>query len=174
MQETSYLHDRRDILETIRKIQFLASYTDQQLMEILSLSRIRRFSPGEFITRQGEYDSWLYIVLSGKVSIMSEGTTIAQIHQPGETIGEMALVDGEPRSASAKAVTETTTLAIDMSVSDRLGQEERERFEAVYYRLLAKILVDRLRKTTYELAQAKNNIEELTNAILVQQERSKT
>jgi len=173
MRETPYLQDRSDLIEVIRKIPFFSSYTDEQLLEILSLSRIRTFEPGEYITRQGEYDSWLYIVLSGAVNVSSEGTTIAQIRDAGQTIGEMALVDGEPRSASAKAVAKTTTLAIDMSLSERLNESEKERFEAVYYKLLAKILVDRLRKTTHELAQARNNVKELTDAILVEQDRSR-
>lgn len=174
MQETTYLTDRDDLLDIIRKIPFFASYTDPQLREILSLSRIRSFSPGEYITREGEYDSWLYIVLSGRVHVLSGGTPVAQIERAGQTIGEMALVDGEPRSASARAATKTTTLAIDMSVSERMSQPERERFEAIYYRLLAKILVDRLRKTTHELVQAKNNVQELTDAILSGQDNTRT
>lgn len=169
MQETPYLKDRFDLIKIIRKIPFLQSYSDEQLLEILSLSKMRKFAPGQRITREGEFDSWLYIILSGEVTISSQGTIIASINSPGATIGEMAIVDGEPRSASVSAVTETTTLSIDMSVTDRMSSVERERFEAVFYRLLAKILVERLRKTSHELTQARDNIKELTDAILLQQ-----
>jgi CRP-like cAMP-binding protein len=145
MHETPYLKGRSDLIGIIRKIPFLQSYSDAQLLEILALSKMRKFAPGDLITREGEYDSWLYI------------------------IGEMAIVDGEARSASASAVTETTSLAIDMSVTDRMDAAGREKFDAVYFRLLAKILVNRLRKTTHELLQARENIKELTDAILLQQ-----
>jgi CRP-like cAMP-binding protein len=166
MQETAYLSNRSDLLGIVRKIPLFESYSDPQLMELLSLSRMRKFEPGEFITRQGEYDSRLYIVLSGSVDIEADGTAVARITQAGQTIGEMALVDGEARSASARAITQTTALAIDMSVTDRMSGPDRERFEAVFYRLLSRILVNRLRRTTQELAQAKNNVKELTGAIL--------
>jgi hypothetical protein len=56
-----------------------------------------------------------------------------------------------------------------MSVTDRMDAAEREKFDAVYFRLLSKILVNRLRKTTHELLQARENIKELTDAILIQQ-----
>ena len=65
------------------------------------------------------------------------------------------------------------TLAIDMSMTERMSAAERERFDAVFYRLLAKILVDRLRRTSHELSQARDNIKELTDAILLQQTESK-
>lgn len=169
MQETPYLKNRSDLIEIIRKVPFLTSYSDEQLLDILSLSKMRKFSPGNLITREGEFDSWLYIILSGEVSISCMGTPIAAISSPGATIGEMAIVDGEPRSASVSAVTETTTLAIDMSVTDRMSSVEHERFDAIFYRLLAKILVDRLRKTSHELTRARENIKELTDAILLQQ-----
>lgn len=169
MQETPYLKGRSDLVEIIRRIPFLRSYSDDQLLDILSLSKMRRFSPGDLITREGEFDSWLYIILSGEVAISSQGTPIATISTPGATIGEMAIIDGEPRSASVSAATEATTLAIDMSVTERMSSAERERFDAIFYRLLAKILVDRLRKTSHELTQARDNIKELTDAILLQQ-----
>ena len=172
MQETPYLKNRSDLIEIIRKVPFLTSYSDEQLLDILSLSKMRKFSPGNLITREGEFDSWLYIILSGEVSISCMGTPIAAISSPGATIGEMAIVDGEPRSASVSAVTETTTLAIDMSVTDRMSSVEHERFDAIFYRLLAKILVDRLRKTSHELTRARENIKELTDAILLQQAES--
>jgi CRP-like cAMP-binding protein len=169
MQETPYLKGRSDLIEIIRKIPFLQSYSDAQLLDILALSKMRKFAPGDLITREGEYDSWLYIILSGEVTVTSRGTPVAQITGTGATIGEMAIVDGEARSASANAVTETTSLAIDMSVTDRMEPAEREKFDAVYFRLLAKILVNRLRKTTHELLLARENIKELTDAILLQQ-----
>lgn len=169
MQETPYLKDRTDLIEIIRKIPFLQSYSDDQLLDMLALSKMRKFAPGELVTREGDFDSWLYIILSGEVTISSLGTTIAHITEPGATIGEMAVVDGEPRSASVRASASTTTLAIDMSMTDRMNSPERLRFDAVYFRLLAKILVDRLRKTTRELTQARDNIKELTDAILLQQ-----
>ncbi|HPI94046.1 MAG TPA: cyclic nucleotide-binding domain-containing protein [Deltaproteobacteria bacterium] len=169
MQETPYLKNRSDLIEIIRKIPFLKSYSDEQLLEILSLSRMRKFAPGDLITKEGAFDSWLYIILSGEVTVTKQGTPITRITSVGATIGEMAIVDGEARSASASALTETTTLAIDMSITDRMTDAEREKFDSVYYRLLAKILVDRLRSTSHELSMARENVKELTDAILIQQ-----
>lgn len=168
MQETPYLKGRSDLIEIIRKIPFLKSYTDEQLMDILSLSRMRKFAPGDFITHEGEFDSWLYIMLSGEVDVTSKGTVITRIDYTGATIGEMAIIDGEPRSASVTSLKDTTCLAIDMSVTDRMDRAERERFDAVFYRLLSGILVERLRKTSNELLLARENIKELTDALLLQ------
>lgn len=52
MLESQYLTGRDDLLDTIKKIPFLRSYEDKFLRKILELSKLRRYGPGEVITRE--------------------------------------------------------------------------------------------------------------------------
>jgi CRP-like cAMP-binding protein len=159
MQETPYLKGRDDLIDSLRKIPFLESYEDNFLKNILQLSKIRRYDPHEVITHQGDYDCWLYVILKGAVRIVRNEKEIARLDAQGGTFGELAILDGEARSASVYTVTDTTCLAIDGSFIDRLGQQEKIEFEAVYYRLLSVILAKRLRSTSEELSSLKQKVE---------------
>ena len=159
MQETPYLKGRDDLIDSLKKIPFLESYEDKFLKKILQLSKIRRYSPNEVITRQGDYDCWLYVILNGKVKVIRNEEEIARLDAQGITFGELAIIDGEARSASVCAVTDTTCLAIDGSFLDRLEQQEKVEFEAVYYKLLSVILANRLRTTSDELSNLKRKME---------------
>lgn len=68
----------------------------------------RLYDPGEFILRQGEPGSTLFIVLHGLVKIATNRATgsdiILALVADGQLFGEMALLDGRPRSASAVAL----------------------------------------------------------------------
>jgi CRP-like cAMP-binding protein len=159
MQETPYLKGRDDLIDNLKKIPFLELYEDKFLQKILQLSKIRIYTPNEVITRQGDYDCWLYVILKGEVKIMRNEEEIARLNAQMGTFGELAVIDGEARSASVYAVTDTTCLAIDGSFLDRLEKQEKIEFEAVYYRLLSVILANRLRTTSEELSHLKQEIE---------------
>lgn len=158
MQETPYLTGRDDLIDTLKKVPFLEPHEDKFLKQILQLSKIRMYSPNEAITRQGDYDCWLYVILKGEVKIIRNEEEIARLDAHMGTFGELAVIDGEARSASVYAVTDTTCLAIDGSFLDRLEQQEKVEFEAVYYRLLTVILANRLRTTSEELSHLKQEM----------------
>ena len=68
-----------------------------------------RFAQGQVIFREGEIGNKAYVLLAGKVRIWKEGEaptshTLLADAVPGELFGEMALVDGGVRSATAQAV----------------------------------------------------------------------
>ncbi|MFN0093232.1 MAG: Crp/Fnr family transcriptional regulator [Dehalococcoidia bacterium] len=76
----------------------------------------RRFPIGAEIVREGEPGDSMHIVTKGRIRIVvtngnGEQTQVATLY-PGEILGEMALFDGLPRSASAFAVTETRTMQL--------------------------------------------------------------
>jgi len=74
----------------------------------------RRFKDGEIIFKEGDPGLGLYLVLSGKVRITAvlgdSGSKPLAIVEPGDFFGEMAVIDGEPRSANAIADGETNLL----------------------------------------------------------------
>jgi CRP-like cAMP-binding protein len=68
------------------------------------------YKPGEFIFFEGDIDFHFYIVEAGEVAIFTKSKTGQRIDiatlEEGESFGEFALLDKQPRSASAQAVTE--------------------------------------------------------------------
>jgi len=73
---------------------------------------IRPLKQGEILFDQGDPAHELFIVKSGQVQIL-DGDFVLETLGPGGVIGEMALVDQEPRSATVKAVTDAEVIPID-------------------------------------------------------------
>ena len=100
------------------------------------------FSAGHTIFIEGESGKEMYVVLEGEVDILTSGKVIETIHSGG-MFGELALVDGEPRSARAVARTDCKLVAIN-----------KKRFaflvtETPFFALeVMKVMANRLRRRT--------------------------
>jgi CRP-like cAMP-binding protein len=75
----------------------------------------KTFREGDVVFEQGDAGSTMYIIHSGALAVIREtegtSTVVARLN-PGDFVGEMALVDQEPRSATVKAMEETILVPI--------------------------------------------------------------
>jgi len=73
--------------------------------------------PGDEVFAEGDKGNWAYLVQSGKVAIVKQrpdGTEVCLATLgPGRLFGEMALIDDQPRMATARAVVESQLILID-------------------------------------------------------------
>jgi CRP/FNR family cyclic AMP-dependent transcriptional regulator len=104
----------------------------EDLTDVVRQVRRRRFRRGEVIFHEGDPADALHVVASGAVKIVlssDEGdeAIIATLH-PGDFFGELSLLDGSPRSATATAVeaTETVSLPRDTFLEE-IGRSARLR-----------------------------------------------
>jgi len=67
---------------------------------------------GQYIFRAGEAAKLMYLIIEGEVDLML-GDTVVETATEGSFIGEMALIDEEPRSASARARSDSRVFPID-------------------------------------------------------------
>jgi CRP/FNR family cyclic AMP-dependent transcriptional regulator len=67
---------------------------------------------GNYIFRKGEASKVMYLVIEGEVDLMLDDTVVETAGE-GSFIGEMALIDDEPRSASARARSDCRVFPID-------------------------------------------------------------
>lgn len=112
------------MLNTLRKIPFLRQLDTRDLKEIYKISRIREYGPGEAVFSKSSPADKMFIVLSGRIKIFAPSLskkrkTFAYL-APGDFFGEMALLEGKPRSASAEAVEFSKLLVITGSDFKRL------------------------------------------------------
>jgi small-conductance mechanosensitive channel/CRP-like cAMP-binding protein len=112
------------------------------------------FSAGEMMTRQGAVADWLYIIYSGKaeVRLYSGGTDAYKTVKtlgPGDFLGEMGLLTGEPRTATAVAAGEVGCYRLD-----------REGFRGILASRaeIAESIAALLAKRRVELAAAKEHL----------------
>jgi len=97
---------------------------------------VRRFDAGERIFLEDDPGDSLFVVRSGKVDVITFGTVLESV-DPGGMFGEMALIDGGPRSAAALAAEATEVAVIDEETFHALVREEPE-FALAVIRLLVR------------------------------------
>jgi len=76
----------------------------------------KKLIPGEVLFNEGEKGALMYLIRQGKIKITKgkdEDEKILAVLKDGDFFGEMAIIDGSPRSASAVAVEPTSLLVID-------------------------------------------------------------
>jgi CRP/FNR family cyclic AMP-dependent transcriptional regulator len=103
----------------IRDVPLLARLPASDLRALASRGRVRTYPAGAVIFREGAPGDSLYVVIEGSVrvalhSAAGEEATLALLG-PGEFLGDLALLDGRPRSASAIASQPTKTLVVTRS-----------------------------------------------------------
>jgi CRP/FNR family transcriptional regulator/CRP/FNR family cyclic AMP-dependent transcriptional regulator len=125
--------------------------TRQQLDSISQDVQPRQFGQGEIIFREGDPGQVLYLVYSGQVRIYVNGldgteTSVILFGRPGDMFGELAVIDGLPRSATAIALHETVLYTIRRE-SFRLHMQ---RFPQLALNFM-KVLTHRVRYNTQQV-----------------------
>ncbi len=105
-------------------------------------SSIQQFEPGQVIIRENTPGDSAYIVLSGQVEVTKriEGQPVVLVRLgPGSIFGEMSLLDGSPRSATATAMETTRVSVIDarrfQAIMQAIPREVRPLFTSLSERL---------------------------------------
>jgi CRP-like cAMP-binding protein len=75
----------------------------RHLRKIAALTKEVSFSPGSPIVRTGERGDSFFVILEGSASVLRPGVSPSIALEPGDYFGEMALLDGAPRSATVVA-----------------------------------------------------------------------
>ena len=162
MLESKYLKENLQNIQKLMTIPPLKKFETESLGQLVRLSKVREYEPGEVIIKEGGKDQWIYFLLSGKVRVVKQGVPVTRIDEEGALFGELRILDRMARSATVKAESKTVCLAVDMTATDRLASEdERASLLLMLYRVFSEFISIRLRATTEELIQAKRKIKEL-------------
>lgn len=127
------------------------SFSDKT--RLLEIARQRRLAPGEVLAREGEVANHLWVLVSGKVRITEKGVPLAERAGPA-TLGEAALMEQEPRSATVSAIDEVHVLEFDRSRVLAFFEPHMRNPAAQMYRAIAKIEHERMRDLSKKLAAA--------------------
>lgn len=102
--------------EQLKHVPLLARLPTEDVRSLANRGRLRRFKPGDTIVREGEPGDGLFVILEGAARIVvssptGDEATVAHLG-PGECIGEFAVLDGLPRSATAVATLPSSAVSV--------------------------------------------------------------
>jgi len=115
--------DARTWTEALASVPLLSALSQRQRRKVAETARIRRFTDAVPLVVGGQAASELFVILEGKVTIAVPGRAPLGMGA-GSFVGELALLDGGPRSASVVADGPVVTLAITGRRFRKLMQAE--------------------------------------------------
>lgn len=132
--------------EILRGVELFDGLTDDDLEQVASLCQEREIAPGELLVKEGDRGDELFIITNGFVEVLLETPRRVVVNLGrGQITGEMALVDGGPRSATLRAISEPTVVqVIHRSDFDNLC-DSNTRLGYIVFRNLAADLSFKLR-----------------------------
>jgi CRP-like cAMP-binding protein len=128
--------DERMAIDALRRCPLFAPCPEGVLADVGRRLRHRHFRRNEVIFHQGDPGDALHVITAGSVKIVlpspeGEEAIIATLRQ-GDFFGELSLLDGEPRSATAVAVEPTETLSLPRSIFHELLDAHPELRDALF------------------------------------------
>ncbi len=104
--------DLARLTDALRRVSILADAPASVLRELASDSVRSIVRRGALIVRQGGPGDTMFLILRGRLSVVTDGVEVAQLG-PGDVMGEGALLRGDERSADVRAVADGVLLRVD-------------------------------------------------------------
>lgn len=136
--------NEQKIAELLSYAEIFASLTEEQRLAVANVTRLVEYKKGERIVTQGEPGRELFILISGKVTVLVEDLGLGVEHPvltlgPRQSFGEMSLLTEAPRSATVRADENTWCICLARPSFDSL-LEKLPRVAVALSRYLAKRL----------------------------------
>jgi CRP/FNR family transcriptional regulator, cyclic AMP receptor protein len=128
---------QRDRLDQIARVPLFSACSQRELARVVKAVDEITVEAGRVLVEQGRAGHECYVIVAGEASVDRDANIIATLG-PGDTIGELAVLDGGPRTATVTAITE-----LDLLV---LGQREFAALVSEVPSLSHKILVNLARR----------------------------
>ncbi len=131
--------DPDDTARALSKVPLFSGCSDDDIHDIAEVARLLSFEDGAVIVSEGEEGQGFYLIMSGEASVVQGSKEINRL-SAGEFFGEIALIEGTPRTASVVAVGAVVCLGILRSdfrpllirqprIALRIIEEEGRRYE---------------------------------------------
>lgn len=144
------------VREVLARMRLFQGMSEEELQHVEKLVFVNRFNSGESVCSEGDTSDFMCFVVRGKLAISKQGpegheVVIAHL-RAGDSLGEMALVDHGPRSASVKAVEDSTLIVLTRKGFEQLRKRSPAAAHVVLENI-ARLLSANLRRTSAQLTQ---------------------
>jgi CRP/FNR family cyclic AMP-dependent transcriptional regulator len=103
--------DKKTLTEMLSRNRLFDEFSKKDIAEVISFSKEIDHSPGQLIVEEGRSGVGFHLILAGSAAVSVKGRKVRTLG-PGDSFGDIAVIDGGPRSASVTAGTELLTLSL--------------------------------------------------------------
>jgi len=132
------MRNRDEKIDLLRELPLFAGARRRELRQLAAATDFVSADAGRVLCHADRRALGSYIVVDGMVDVVVRGTTVASLG-PGQIIGELGVIDGEPRSADVVAATDVTLLEIHASALRGLVETSRALRTALLHQLVRNV-----------------------------------
>ena len=144
------------IIRVVRKFMIFENLESRDIKRLLGAKvrgrdgRVRHmasmchYKAGEEVIQDGVFDSRTFWVVQGAFEVIQEGNSMAVFDKPGQIFGEMSVLEGIPRTAIVRALTDGVCLRLDMRVLEALDNDP---VADIVRKSFYQVILSRLEKT---------------------------
>lgn len=141
------------IRKTLKLVHLFKGFSEQDVRDFLAWAKRLDARPDEYILQEGQGGQDMYVVAEGTLRVLKSGhgedEELATL-VPGDSFGEIALLDSGPRSASVVAISACTLLRFERRSLIKIPSVSLK-----LYRNIATMVASRLRDTSMRVILAK-------------------
>src|SRR5688572_12546263 len=129
-------------LKDLRKSPLFQGLSDQELQQLMDNAEPVSLQAGDVLIKQGDTGDSAYVVIKGEFEIQKQsGQSLIKIdvRNPGDVVGEMALLSRAPRSATVISKTDSETLRIPQEAFEKLLTSSSTAAMAVLHWVMARL-----------------------------------
>ena len=144
------------IFSLVGRSQFFAEFNRDDVTLLAGYMRVYHAQPGQTLIHEGDVGDYMLMIIRGEVDIYKKNLLGVQQHMTsvtaGTTLGEMSMIDGEPRFATCVAMKETTFGVFTRDSMVKIILENPSLGAKILIKLVT-MLSQRLRQTSAKLLQ---------------------
>jgi hypothetical protein len=152
-EQAARASDLANRVDVLRNMPLFRHLSYKEIMRLLNVTVVRSVAQGEQVLKEGEPGEELLLILDGKIRLHKAEAFITNLER-GAHVGEMALVDRGPRSASATAEMPSRLLVLKRKDFYEIIRKEPPLATKLLWSFV-QVLTERLRKTTADLSGAR-------------------
>ncbi|MGH8447023.1 MAG: serine/threonine-protein kinase, partial [Solimonas sp.] len=138
---------RRESQDSLRRLRFFGTFSDEEIDEILAVSQMVTYNPGEPLIREGEIDTAFFIIALGSADVRKRGKLLHQLDK-GDCVGEIGFLTPSKRTATVVATSRVLALKVNATLLDQMSRDAQLRF----YKVFVETLIYRLSVTSAKLS----------------------
>ena len=144
----------QELASLLGRAPLFSDFSDQDIKTLADYMGVYRAGPRETIIREGDVGDFMLLIVRGEVEILKRGMQREQQHMTtvgaGTTIGEMSMIDGEPRFATCRTSQVTTFGVLTRDNMAKIILEQPQLGSKILVKLVT-MLSARLRQTSAKL-----------------------
>ena len=129
-------------IQDLRKSPLFQGLSDEELRQLMDMAEPVSLRAGELLIKQGDLGDSAYVIMTGEFEIQKQsGQSLIKIdvRNPGDVVGEMALLSRAPRSATVISKTDSETLRIPQEAFEKLLTSSSTAAMAVLHWVMARL-----------------------------------